>query len=158
MTHLVHIAGPLHDVLEGSLTRDIIHQEDSLEGGIGRFQKQTRHGCTLKALWSFVLHFSDTFFKISTFGSLNKIVVNRTDRPWHSLGGWGGGVRQQLIVVRCWLDGKRRAGHSHFTASFWEMNNSIPASLTSLAAQSHAGFMHSYSQVVGGGNVSQQWH
>lgn len=31
VTHLVHIAGPLHDVLEGSLTRDIIHQEDSLK-------------------------------------------------------------------------------------------------------------------------------
>lgn len=31
VTHLVHITGPLHDVLEGSLTRDIIHQEDSLE-------------------------------------------------------------------------------------------------------------------------------
>lgn len=31
VTHLVHVTGPLHDVLEGSLTRDVIHQEDSLK-------------------------------------------------------------------------------------------------------------------------------
>lgn len=30
LTHLIHITGPLHDVLERSLTRDVIHQEDSL--------------------------------------------------------------------------------------------------------------------------------
>lgn len=30
LTHLIHIAGPLHDVLEGSLARDVIHQKDPL--------------------------------------------------------------------------------------------------------------------------------
>lgn len=32
VTHLVHITGPLHDVLEGSLARDVVHQEDALRG------------------------------------------------------------------------------------------------------------------------------
>lgn len=36
VTHLVHVTGPLHDVLEGSLTRDIIHQEDSLKRDVQR--------------------------------------------------------------------------------------------------------------------------
>lgn len=31
-THLVHITGPLHDVLEGAFTGDVVHQEDSLDG------------------------------------------------------------------------------------------------------------------------------
>lgn len=30
MTHLVHVAGPFHDVLEGSLTGDVVDQKDSL--------------------------------------------------------------------------------------------------------------------------------
>lgn len=38
VTHLIHVTGPLHDVLEGSLTRDIIHQEDSLKRDVQRFQ------------------------------------------------------------------------------------------------------------------------
>ena len=33
VTHLVHVTGPFHDVLEGSLARDIVHQEDSLSRG-----------------------------------------------------------------------------------------------------------------------------
>lgn len=41
VTHLVHIAGPLHDVLEGSLTRDIIHQEDSLKRDLKQRQRKT---------------------------------------------------------------------------------------------------------------------
>lgn len=38
--HLIHITGPLHDVLEGSLTRDIIHQEDSLRREIKALKKK----------------------------------------------------------------------------------------------------------------------
>lgn len=31
-THLVHVTGPLHNVLEGAFAGDVVHQEDSLDG------------------------------------------------------------------------------------------------------------------------------
>lgn len=42
LTHLVHVTGPLHDVLERSLACDIVHQEDSLKSDRRRFKKQMR--------------------------------------------------------------------------------------------------------------------
>lgn len=30
--HLIHVAGPLHDVLVGALTADVVHEEDALQG------------------------------------------------------------------------------------------------------------------------------
>lgn len=34
--HLIHVAGPLHDVLVGALTADVVHEEDALQGVGGR--------------------------------------------------------------------------------------------------------------------------
>lgn len=70
VTHLVHITGPLHDVLEGSLTRDIIYQEDSLKRDVQRFRKQMH----FKALQGHVKK-----KKINTFGNINMILVHKPD-------------------------------------------------------------------------------
>lgn len=42
-THLVHITGPLHDVLEGALTGDVVHQEDPLEGAERGAKTEPKH-------------------------------------------------------------------------------------------------------------------
>lgn len=31
-SHLIHVTGPLHDVLVGALAADVIHQENALQG------------------------------------------------------------------------------------------------------------------------------
>lgn len=75
MTHLVHVTGPLHDVLERSLTCDIIHQEDSLKSDSQRFKNQMRTCSFSENLLKHFLNFLKyvkmpsvaQYFKINTF-------------------------------------------------------------------------------------------
>lgn len=49
-THLVHITGPFHDVLEGAFTRDVVHQEDSLDGERGLYRERVALGCVAQSV------------------------------------------------------------------------------------------------------------
>lgn len=46
MTHLVHVAGPFHDVLEGSLTGDVVDQKDSLNSDRQRWNIKDNYPTT----------------------------------------------------------------------------------------------------------------
>lgn len=46
MTHLVHVAGPFHDVLEGSLTGDVVDQKDSLNSDRQRWNIKDNYTTT----------------------------------------------------------------------------------------------------------------
>lgn len=49
-THLVHITGPLHDVLEGAFAGDVVHQEDSLDGR--REEEKQKRTFSVPLIWN----------------------------------------------------------------------------------------------------------